>query len=488
MVSRAPEQSEWRERLVEGLRLECESSCSHQAVAHGQRVEQAVLELLAEPEYQSLYGSDQVVLTAAALLHGIGGATPWDVRETDCSAYSRARRHRAAAILADNQAFRDCPDRMHQALHLIEHVDDTTRAFPMRGSPGAANAEKPATALSGLAAELTMLREADGLVHVEEAEIAAAIRAWTEHGIPYFVGHGGALTSWRWHDCVAGNLRLVTKRAVVDAHSHGGRLKALNDYDRVEDIIKEQCELRGVRYEPEISPPRLRDASVERMARRSFSFEIAAFHPWDSLEAELRSCTLRYDRSIRPYQTAEIRSEIMDIEALTPLGLYVLENRLEQVRQLHDALMTRYCLGLWDMPGRMQFRYNSPMIETIAPPIVEQYVEEKAYSTPRRLSGIVDGLHRCVAARNLGIRRIRVLIACGVPYPLVPLPVAWEDVHLVRKRRYRYESLDEFPDISQYSDVEVNERNFQYFFFRDLRELGSRGERTFREFEELRAD
>lgn len=488
MLSRRPHDSTWRDHLLEAVAGESQKSRTRDILMHGLRVEQAVLRLLDEPEYRAMEQEDQVTLVAASLLHGVVqgmGLEPWSA---DCEAKAEPSLARLRKRLVTNEAFRGSPDRVQQALYLIKHLDGTTYTFPFKGRRGRPAARQPAPEQRGVCSELALLREADALVHVEEGEIGGAIQTWTERGVPYFAEHGPAQNSWMWHDCVAGNIRLVAKRAVLDAKTRSGRQQALHAYDRLEGMIRGQCERRGVSYQPEISRPEFREASVERMAHRSFSVEIVAFHGWRSLVEELGSCTLRYDRSIHPYESAGIRAEIVDIEALTPMALYVLNNRLDEVQALHDALMVQYCFGLWDLPGWIEFQYNSSDTQIIAPPIVEEYTEDMAFDTPTRIAGLVDGLHRCMAARRMGVERLWVLVASGVRYPLVPLPATWPEVQVLRKRRYRYRSLEEFPDVSEYSDVEVNERNFQYFFFRDLRELGSRGERTAHEFEGLRAD
>ncbi len=55
------------------------------------------------------------------------------------------------------------------------------------------------------------------------------------------------------------------------------------------------------------------------------------------------------------------------------------------------------------------------------------------------------------------------------------------------KRRYRYRSLVDFPIDTYPVSVPVTEENFQYFFYRDLGALGSKGKRDFHEFESKRA-
>jgi len=477
----------WRDDLVEAVNRLSSDVREPFGVDHALRVEHCVQDILEEPEHKTSAPMDEIALTAAALLHEAGLVHRKHHWSDDGLEHLGEGVGLSREILHHNEAFEGHPARVERVLGLIAHHNDTVYAFPSKRRGGAPARAKGESATEGIQTELSILREADGRVHVGTAEIAASIKTWQDQGVPYFAEQGPPLNSWMWHESVAANIRLTAKRAVVDAQTDASRDYALAAYDRLEALIEDACERDAVPYEQEICRPAFREDSVARMKGSSFWLRIDVFRGWDSLEEELRSCTLRDDASIHPYEAARVRSEIAEINELSPLALYVLENRLDEVLELHDALMVQYCCGLWDLPGWMQFRYNAPERQAIAPPLVEEYTEAKAFAHPRRVAGLVDGLHRCKAARRTGVRQIRVLVASDVPYPLVPLPATWPDVQVVRKRNYRYNSLEEFPDISELSKVEINEENFRYFFYRDLGKLGSLGERTFREFDEIRA-
>lgn len=487
MSSAGQSNRSWRDDLVQAVGRLFSDAREPFGVDHALRVERSVQDILHEPEYRAGSATDEEVLLAAALLHEVGLVHTKHHWSDDGLEHLGEGAGLARGILRNNDAFEGRPDRVERVLGLIAHHDDTVHAFPSRRRGGAPAGAHGPSVPEGIEEELAVLREADGCVHVGAAEIAASIGRWKDQGIPYFAEHGPPLSSWMWHECVVANIRLAVKRAVVDSHTEAGRHHALAAHDRLEGLIREECQQEGVTYEGEISAPPSREHSVALMKSRSFSLRIDAFHGWDSLERELGWCTLRDDRSIYPYKAARLRPEIAEINKLRPLALYVLENRLDEVLELHDALMVQYCFGLWDLPGWMEFRYNSPRRQVIAPPLVEEYVEDKAFSRRRSVAALVDGLHRCMAARRRGLGRIRAIVASGVPYPLVPLPVQWPKVKVVRKRDYRYNSLDEFPDVSGLSDVKITDDNFRYFFYRDLGRLGSLGERTFREFDEIRA-
>ena len=481
----------WRRGLVERLSRVLSSEPERSDVDHVLEVERTVRDVLQEPEYAAGPTMDEVALIAAALLHEVGLVHRKHHWSDDGLEHLGEGVRLASEILHSNEAFDGRPARVEKVLSLVAHHDDTIHAFPSKRRGGAPILADSGSATEDSERELAVLREADARVHVGASEIAASIQVWRNQGVPYFAQHGPRLNSWMWHECVAGNMRLTGKRALIDAQTQAGRDYGVQAYDRLESLIRDECQREGVPYEQEISGPAVREASVARMEGRSFSLRIDAFQGWHSLEQELRSCTLREDSSIYPYQTAGLRSEMADINRLSPLALYVLENRVDEVLELHDALMVQYCFALWDLPGWMEFRYNSPNRQIIAPPLVEDYVENKAFPGPRSVAGLVDGLHRCMAARAIGAEKIRALVAADVHFPLVPLPAEWSDVQVVRKRNYRYNTLEEFleecPDVSEWSDVRIDEENFRYFLYRDLSGLGSRGERTFREFDELRA-
>ena len=478
---------EWRGRLVEALTRAFTEGNEPDGIEHALEVERTARGLLQEPEYRGETGVDIDVLMAGALLHDIGFANR-DARWCpDCVEHLDTGVRVGRQILAESQGFEGEPDRAESVLSLIAHHDDTTYAFPSKSRGGAPAQQQQAARLYGVEPELIVLREADAIVHAGKDQMADSIKAWQEQRVPWFAKDGPPLASWMWHECVAANIRLCAKRAVLDASTEAGCRRALEAYDRLEAIIERKCERSRVTYESEICPPRLRQLSVDRMADQCFHLELVAFHSWAPLETRLRGCPLSGDKAIRPYQPANVRSELVEIGELKPLALYVLGRRIDEVLELHDALMTQCCLGLWDMPGSVEFRYKSDKIQVIAPPVVEEYVEDKGQFRGERIRGLVDGLHRCFAARDHGVRRARALLVSGMQHPLVPVAVAWEDVRIVYKRRYRYDSrqhfLDQCADTYNISDSQATEDNYQYFFYRDLSALGSRGERTFREFD-----
>lgn len=220
------------------------------------------------------------------------------------------------------------------------------------------------------------------------------------------------------------------------------------------------------------------------------ALKLVRYHPQVDLEETLREVTLKDDRSVRPYGAAVISFPLTSFRDLSPMALYLMRNRVDDVLELHDAMMTRYALGLWDLPSLLAFRYGSDRIQFISPPVIERYFELGG-ADAKETSALVDGLHRCAAAQSLGISAARTICLDGVSLPLVPLPVDWHDITIYeqgqrladeQKRKYRFSSISDVPQ--QIRELfPIDETNCKYYFHRDLSELGSKGRRNFDEYQ-----
>lgn len=450
-----PQSGEWRDQILESLShlFAGQDTSALHGIGHARAVEALVLEILTAQLDGSIDDIDVPALQSAAPIHDAGFAHRTGSWSLDCFEHIEIGKQLASEILARNASFRDNPERIRQALWLIEHHDDTTYSFPSATRDGFSIFSNRVQQASRLDKSLAILQEADSRVHVTDVCVDEASQEWLNRGVPLFANCSAPVTTWRWMDSVIGNIRLLGKRAVLDAYSQNGYAVALDAYYRLEDYIKNQCDLAGIPYEPEACPPHDRRASIDRVGARSFDLEIVAFHSWYELERIMRSIPLLYDKTIHPYQHARLQSRLVDLDALTPMSLYVMRSRLEEVLELHDAMMMTYCFGIWDLSGLLEFRYNSPEVQRIGPPIVEDYVELAHPGNPR-LMGLLDGLHRCCAARKAGLSSVRAVVASGVPFPLVPLPVDWKEIRTYEshnppprhfKRRYRYQALIDFP-------------------------------------------
>lgn len=187
-----------------------------------------------------------------------------------------------------------------------------------------------------------------------------------------------------------------------------------------------------------------------------------------------------------PYADARIENQLVDIDRLSPLSLYVVTDQLRLHEQLRTSYLTNYALDLLELSGIVHVRRGTDVFR-IAPPIVEVYTETEG-DINGEIWALVDGLHRCMLARKLGLACIRAVVIFNVPkrFPLVPLPLSWEEVGAradvpepIAKRKFRYPSLGSFPEIP-WSSVKITKDNYLYFFYRDLSPLGSSGIRRAR--------
>ncbi len=212
-------------------------------------------------------------------------------------------------------------------------------------------------------------------------------------------------------------------------------------------------------------------------------FTIQSYQGGETLESILRDVRLYGDASIKPYATAQIKIIPMRFETLRPTAYYVLEENLEAQRKIRDLLQTHQAISLFALTGLLKYQLDG-ITHFTAPPIIETYYEPQEAQI---VSAIVDGLHRISLARELGLEKMWVVEISHIPpeYPLVPLPLHWEDVKQVKsvppnneKRKFRFARLEDFPDVSAFSEVNITEENYLYFFYRVLSKLGSQGIRS----------
>lgn len=485
---------EWRQHILESLQRLFEHHSALYGVQHAVAVEIEARQLALQ-----LWGNageidnDMALLRAAALLHDVGFAQRNDTWTLDCIEHLGYGLSLAGSILKTNPRFEASPELIEAILFLIEHHDDTLYSYPTATRNGRTFELEYRFAMQRYAhlhPHLMILREADALVHAGDECLETAFDGWISQGIPAFGDNDAPFFSWRWMDSAIGNVRLLGKRTIVDAKSIAGQIKALEAHERFETYIRKQGIQSSVSYEPEICHPSRRRESLARLGNIETDFEITYLSDWQALQRQLRAVPLSGDRSIKPYETADLRLEVIDISAVTPMALYVVRHRLEECLELYDVLMKKYALGLWDLPGLMEFRFNT-IDQRIAPPIIESYAETNNLAEPRQVLGLLDGLHRCTTARRNQAGRIRVVFVEHVLFPLVPLPVEWRLVNeydappqAAFKRKYRFSNLADFPEFLYIDHKPCTDEEAQYFFYRDLSSLGSKGKRNFDEFGE----
>ena len=436
---------------------------------------------------------DLPVVLAAALLHDVGFAQRKETWTLDRAEHVPTGIVLALEILRNTPGFRASSTRTEKVLRLIDGHDTTTHSYPSIDRPGD-RVECPFLTDSSETIALALLRESDAIVHGSSNNLSLHIDEWLQSGLPLVPEDTNPITTWQWMDSVAGNIRLLARRVLIDAFTESGKTSAQKSYDRLERWVQATCNEHGLDYTPEPELAKQRRDALHCFGDKRFAMQLIDYRGWVALAEKLRSVTLLYDGQLFPYREAVLSSEIVPLASITSMALYVLQNRLDEIAELQDALMIGYGLSLFDLPGLLTFWYNDLDIQTIAPPIIEVYDEEYDDKQSERIIGLIDGLHRCMTARQLGFSGIRAAVIAGAAYPLVPKPVKWEQVKAydnppsqAEKRHYRFTRIEEFP-FDEYPFISsVNQQNFQYFFFRDLGSLGSQGKRDFHEYDDKRA-
>lgn len=458
-------------------------------IKHAIEVERRVLALLSEQELRD-NPIDPVILCSAALLHDVGCASHTNTWSTLSYEHILHGEELARSILKQIEYFQNDPIKIQQVLALIRQHDETLFRYPSLRLQGTLITYPNLLGSVVSWGALSLLKEADAFVHLNESSIDTIIQEWVSEGVPIIPRRARALNVWSWMHSVVSNLRLLARRLLIDAYTPAGKLKAETIYHSVERRIEELCQINEYPYEPELFHPQLREISVSRSRQQIFQIELKAYYNWPQLESALREVRLSGDPTIIPYRNAHIKSKVWSLSQINPMALYVLEERLQETLELYDALMIAYGINLFDLPSLLEFSYNGMDAQVIAAPVIEQY--EETDSLPRRVvAGLVDGLHRCQVARDLGLTHIRAITVSGVPFPLVPLPASWHEVITYneippkdKKRHYRYPYIEVFrskhPDLAD----KVTEATFQYYFYRKLEMLGSKGQRTFDEFDQ----
>ncbi|MFO7322125.1 MAG: HD domain-containing protein [Chloroflexota bacterium] len=470
----------------------------YHGVNHALDVERYVRQICDAPDI-AIHGPARDLLRAAALLHDIGYSAYQPDWSPDRREHIRAGLDIAARFLAADPATASQTTVTRALLYLIAHHDDTNFKFPTALRDGEVvpadlgdHADMLAAFEQSLAPEdraaltrlLCVLREADALAATDTAGAERTFGYSVERGLPVFAP-GNPLNAWCWEESAVSNVRIAARRLLLDATSEAGKSAARRSYAAAEAVILDVCRHYEVPYIPEtaaLDPVAAGTSPVDGQAEVE-DFRLLRYIGWNTVVGILRGVAIIGDRSLKPYATARITASRLPIASLRPAATYALERQIAGHRALQRGLQREYALSLFDLTGALDYVCDGRQYR-ISPPLVETYFEP---SEGQRISVIVDGLHRVMLARELGIEEIWVIEISDIPeqFPLVPLPLTWDDVRLVsdvpptlQKRRFRFPTLESFPDISGFSQVQVNEENFLYFFYRDLSLLGSDGIRT----------
>jgi len=460
--------------------------------AHGKDVEQCVITTVANTHAQVTF-AELLVLRAAALLHDVG-YTRYD------STWSLDKREHIAAsleisdqVLRNVKVFADHQSLRLTVFHLIAHHDDTNYQYPSLRWDGVVKPadlgvhaeeleqfEQPIGEPQGrrLTFLLQILQEADALTGTGPNGAERTYQYSKTRGLAT-LGGGNPANAWCWEESAAGNVLLAAKRALIDTHTAEGHSAALEGYRESARFVEALCQQDGKPFVPETFLDFLQ-TSHNNLAPATYQLKLKRYLPWEVVEAGLRNVTLLVDRSLKPYAEATIQLKRYSVDDLSPISTYVLNPQVDQLQHLQGQLCSQYALSLFDLAGLMEYETNGEVYRQI-PPVIERYFEP---TQGQFVSVILDGLHRVWLARKLGMNEIWVAEISNVPerYPVVSFPLHWENVRKVNavpsnraKRKFRFPTIEEFPNVSDFTSVEVTPSNYLYFFYRDLSTLGSGG-------------
>ena len=482
--------------IREKVRVSFPTPDRYHGIEHAENVEKRVME---EVTGLNLSIAEIFCLRSAALLHDVGYSSSDQTWSQDKREHVEASLHFAENALQELKPYfaSELSEQLiNSVLFLILRHDDTNYIYPSMVYDGAvkilevtrytSEVERFISSLDHVEREnirllSKLLKEADAFC---ATGIEGAVRTYEyskTRQLP--LATHGSVFGWCWEESVLGNVRLASKRALVDASTRRGKQGALRNYFEVEDYIQARCIENGITYTPEKTP----FLDGQQIQGREEEFRLKRYRNWQELVEMIRTVPLKGDGALHPYKTARIQPRLYSLNSLRPTAFYVLQTQVELQRYIFENLRTHYALGLFDLTGVIEYELGNT-IHVMSPPIVERYYESREN---RVVSVIVDGLHRAFLARQLGIDAIWVVEITEIPsaYPLIPLPADWHDVKAVSrapdnkaKREYRFPSYEKFIRSNQYlsniSNVSVTEENFLYFFYRDLSAIGSRGIRN----------
>ncbi len=194
--------------------------------------------------------------------------------------------------------------------------------------------------------------------------------------------------------------------------------------------------------------------AVERMSEATTDLEIEP--KLQLIEAVRNTRTL--DGGFPLYENAEISIRVFDPNDLYPTAKYVLKNNLQFVASMRDEILSTDSVDIFMLD---QIYVNS--IYIVAPPVVEM---------SDGVPAIVDGLHRCTLARNLG-KLVSVIFVDGVDpkYPIISTPVSWDEI-------VEYSQKPEVAELLRNVRPGIRDEGGSLRrFYRDFSYLGSAGRR-----------
>jgi hypothetical protein len=424
------------------------------------------------------------ILLAAATLHdvAVGGspssthAVPGEVPHDGSPSGKLARQ-----LLLAASPWHLHPDAVEEVGYLVDKLTEKRAIFPTPVLPGlpAELLLPPVTSNHSL----TLLREADALVHLAKPSIDWLVELGKNAHLPVAPLGGSAATIPVWGASIVGNLQLLLNCAALSTVSPQGRAELLIEERTVESHIQALCDSVGARYEPPMFGVQSIWESMSQVTRDPLPWtriRLSSATPWDRLLLEIRGVGLNVAPTIAVWPQASIHSALLNPNRLKPTARYVLKNNVERSASLHLALLSAFALSPFDLAGLVMLEIEGNPI-SLAPPLVEVLHDDPWHDSLPEL-GILDGLHRIYAARRLGTEHVRCLIIDGVTIPLPVLPVSWTDVleytttpadHL--KRDYRFTTAEEIAGLGLPIPPLPHPSGVSTILYRRLDDFGSAG-------------
>lgn len=469
----------------------------YHGVDHAFNVEKNVVLICRQKDIQ-VSQIEQLLLCVAALLHDVGYASYSPNWVQDRREHVKFGLDFTFNRLPKLPFFSANPTVILVTCYLIAHHDDINYQYPSMAWGGKVQAvdlgpyaEKLRAFEELLSSEekehlqflLSILTAADALAATSKEGVERTFNYSIERNLPIFA-QGNPLNAWSWEESAVGNVRLAAKRALIAAPNSTVASWAEKGYEAMERFIEALCHRHHILYCREtLSSIKSGSEWSKYFHDPGLNFRLLSYCDWLSLEMKLRKVPLLGDKNLLPYMNAHITVRRCNINELRPTSRYVLRSQIEQHNKVQTNLLSQYRLSLFDLLGMIEYLQNDDKFNLI-PAIIETYYEaaEKAV-----VSVIVDGLHRVWLARQLGLKEIWLIEISEIPddFPLVPLPLSWEDVKLVdvvppthEKRKFRFPSFESFPNVSKLTQVPITSDNYLYFFYRDLSLFGSSGIRS----------
>jgi hypothetical protein len=353
---------------------------------------------------------DDTLLETAVLLHDIGYSAYTAAWSPNRHEHVQASIDIAIPCLASIGWFAQFPELIDAVSFLIAKHDDTSYKFPSavwQGDVGKIGLRKYAAQVAAFEGALpagerlrlhlllAIIREADALSAAGKDGAERTYRYSRSRGLPLFA-QGNPLNAWCWEESAVGNTRLAAKRALIDAFTPPGHLRAQESYAATEAYIAALCQAHAVPYIPE-SLAHSENAEMADELLHVDEIELIHYDRWESVEQGLRA-----DASRPLYSEAAITIEPLPLPRLQSLAAPA-PSHAEWLQALHLRLNREYALSLFDLAGAIQLRWRGELY-ALMPPLLEYHADHAIT--------VIDAFGRATLAHmhpQLAIWAIRIM-------------------------------------------------------------------------------